>query len=173
MASGDTIFSLSATNFVGDDDAQLVAGDVPAAMTNHVGRLVFSFDDTEEEAMVSDEMICPAHYGAGGLKANIHFYMATDVTNDIAIDVYVEAVTPNADTLDMETATSWDTANSGTASIGSTTAGDLRKLEITLTNKDSIAVGDLTRFGLRRDTDSANDDAVGDMFIAAVEIQET
>lgn len=173
MAAGNTILSYAAAVFIPDADAQLVAGDVEVTMVRHKGRWVMAFDDTTEEAATTPEITMPAHFGGGGLKAIIQFYMASDVTNDIAIDVFVEAKTPNADTLDMEASASWDSVNSGTKSVGSTTAGDPLTLEITLTNKDSVAVGDSVRFGIRRDTDSANDDAVGDMFISSVEIQET
>ncbi len=167
-----TLFNFPAASMIPDDDAQLVAGDVAAQFTVHKGRLVLAFDDTEEKAAVTPEVAMPQAYAAGALTAICHFYMASDVTNDISLDVFVEAKTPNSDTLDLEAATDWDTANSGTVSLGSTTAGDPLTVSITLTNKDSVAAGDLVRFGIRRDTDSGDDDAVGDLFLAAIEIQE-
>ena len=121
---------------------------------------------------MTPEVDMPSQYTGSGLKAVVHFFMASDATNDIALDVFVEAKTPNADTLDMETADSWDSANSGTKSVGGTTAGDPLTLEITLTNADSVAVGDLVRFGVRRDTDSGDDDASGDLFITCIEIED-
>ena len=168
-----TLLNIPASAFIGDTDAQLVAGDVAAPHAAKKGRPVLAFDDTAEEAAVSAEMAMPGNYAGGTLMATVHFFMASDVTNDVAIDVFVEAKTPNADTLDMEAATSWDSANSGTLSVGGTTAGDPLSLAITLANKDSVAVGDLVRFGVRRDTDSANDDASGDLYLAAVEIWES
>lgn len=171
MASGDTYLILMADNFIGDTEANLVAGDLASKPVFHNARHGWSFDDTDEEAIVSQEFPVPSGLPAS-IKAIIHFAMASDATNDIALDVFVESKTPNSDTLDMETADSWDAANSGTKSLATTTAGDPLTLEITLTNKDSIAVGDLARIGIRRDCDSANDDAVGDLFIYAMEIQE-
>ena len=168
----NTLLSFAASSFVPDDDAQLVAGDVAAQFTVHKGRVVLAFDDTEEEAAVTHEIPMPQAFAAGTLTAICHFYMASDATNDIALDVFVEAKTPNADTLDLEAATSWDTVNSGTKSLTSTTAGDPLTVSVTLTNQDGVAAGDLVRFGVRRDTDSANDDATGDLFLAAIEIQE-
>lgn len=172
MSSGDTIFILPATAFVGDNEAQLVTGDIVAAMDIFKTRPVLSYDDTDEEAAISCELPVPSHYGGGGIKAICHFFMASDNTNDIALDVFVESKTPNSDTLDLEAATSWDSANSGTVSLSGSTAGDPLTLTITLTNNDSIAVGDLVRFGIRRDCDSVNDDATGDLYLASVEIQE-
>lgn len=160
---------LPALFFIGDQDAQLVAGDAAAVPVSHVGRPAYAFDDTDEEAIVSGEFEWPDGYtGSGTLKATVHFAMASDTTNDIAIDAFVEAKTPGTDTLDMEAASSWDSANSGTSSVSGTTAGDPLALTITLTNKDSVASADLVRVGFRRDCDSANDDATGDMFIYSV-----
>lgn len=165
--------TLPATMFVGDNSAQLVAGDVTARRVNHSGRPALAFDDTAEEAAVSQEFEVPtAHTGTGTLKATLHVAAASDATNDIAFDVFVESKTPNTDTLDMESAASWDTANAGTISLAGTTAGDPLTLTITLTNADSVAAGDLVRIGIRRDTDSANDDAAGDIFVYAVTLYE-
>lgn len=168
-----TLLPFPAPGLIGDTSAQLVAGDAPAPPDVPAkDRPAVSFDDTDEEAAVTAEMPMPGQYGATTLKATIHFYTASDVTNDLAMDVFVEAKTPNVDTLDMEAAASWDTANSGTVSVSGTTAGDPLTLTITLANKDSVAAGDLVRFGIRRDCDSANDDIVGDVYVTALEIWE-
>ena len=168
-----TLISLTPNVFIGDNDAQLVGGDGPAIPVNHVGRPAIAFDDTDEQAMVSAEIPMPANYAGGTLNIDIHFAMGSDNANDIALDAFVEAKTPNSDTLDMTSATSWDSANSGTVSLAGTTAGDPLMLSIALANKDSVAVGDLVRFGIRRDTDSGDDDASGNLFIYSVEIWET
>jgi len=134
---------------------------------------VLALDDTDEEAATSAGFEWPDEYtGSGTLKATCHFYMASDNTNDIALDVFVEAVTPGTDTLDLEATDGFDAANSGTVSLSGSTAGDALSLTITLTNKDSVASGDLVRIGVRRDCDSANDDAAGDLFLASVTIYE-
>ncbi len=173
MASGETLLLLPAMVFIGDEDAQLVAGDTFASFAIHSGRVVLAFDDTAEEAAISPEIPMPQHYSGGGLKAICHFYMASDTTNDIALDVFVEAKTPNTDTLDLESTADWAGANAGTKSLSGTTAGDPLSLDITLSNNDGAAAGDLVRFGVRRDTDSVNDDATGDLYLAAIEIRES
>ena len=99
-----TVFPIPVTSFIGDTDAQLVAGDTAAAIVNHKGRPGFAFDDTDEEAIVSAEMVVPGSYAAGTLTAAVYFAMESDNTNDVALDVFVEAKTPNTDTLDMESA---------------------------------------------------------------------
>lgn len=168
-----TLLNFPASSLVGDNDAQLVGGDAAAPHTSKKGRPVLSFDDTAEEAALSPPVAMPGQYAAGALKATLFLFAASDASNGCVFDVGVEAVTPNSDTLDLESATSWDTLNSsGDIDLSGTTAGDLVTATITLTNKDSVAAGDLVRFGVRRDTDHANDDAVGDVTLAAMEIWE-
>ena len=162
-----------ANALVGDRDAQLVAGDLGATHSVFNGRPVMKFNDTNEQAALSPEAVMPGQYAGGVLTIDIHFFTTSDNTNDLAMDAYVEAKTPGTDTLDMNTADSWDTANSGTISVSGSTAGDPLTLSITLTNKDSVAAGDLVRFGIRRDTDSGDDDISGDVSVTSIEIWET
>lgn len=172
-----TLILLDANAFTGDEDAQLVGGDAAAIPVRHKGRPAWAFDDTDEAAIISAEMPMPADYAGGTLTATIYWATASDNINDVRWDVYVEAKTPNADTLDMEAATGWDTVNSASDSAnGAATAGDPLSADVTLTNKDGVAIGDLVRFGIRRDTDYAagdGDDISGDVFIYAIEIWET
>jgi len=167
-----TLLNFSYNDMHGDEDAQLVAGDIASTTYTHKGRKVWSFDDTVEQALLTDPKVMPAGIDgfSGTLHATLFLYMGSDNTNDIAMDAFVEAVTPDADTLDLETATGWDSVNAGTISLAGTTAGDLVTMDITLTNADNVAVGDLVRFGIRRDCDSANDDASGDVNLIAFEV---
>ena len=73
----------------------------------------------------------------------------------------------------MNSATRWDTANTGTVSVSGSTAGDPLTLAITLTNKDSVAASDVFRIGIRRDTDSGDDDAVGNLYITNIDVWES
>ncbi len=161
--------------FVGDDDAQLVAGDVAAGLENILSsRAWFSFDDTGEEAIVSKQLIMPTQYTGTGLVAIIHGFFKTEVTalETATIDVFVEAVTPNVDTLDMEVTASWSTANQGDVDPDDNTAGDPISKSISLAAADSIAVGDAFRIGIRRDTDDGDDTATGDFCLYAVELAD-
>ncbi len=170
---------LPATAFIPDSSAQLVAGDAEAQFDSHIDRPVLLFDDTAEEAAVSHEFEMPdAYTGAGTLKAKIFLATASDTTNDTAFDVFLEAKTPGADTFRMQLSNGWDAANAGTVSFSGTTVGDLLTIDITISNKQSVdgatdlASGDLVRIGIRRDTESANDRASGDVFVYAVTLYE-
>lgn len=168
-----TLLDIPASAWIGDTDAQLEAGDLLAPLTNFLGRPAVSFDwGADEEAATSPEFRMPGNYAGGTLMATISFSIDNNA-DDIALDVFVEAKTEDADTLDMLTADGWDAANSGTVSLGGSTAKDPLSMDITLTNKDSVAAGDLVRFGLRRDTDSGDDDAAAILYVWHIEIWES
>lgn len=169
-----TLMILPQSLFTGDEDAQLVSGDVAASPENiQSSRAWWAFDDTAEEAIASLEMVMPSQYTGSGLAIIVHGFFKSEITatDEARWDVFVEAVTPGADTLDMEATASWAAANSADMVPGST-AGDLVSISITLTNADSIAAGDTFRIGIRRDTDHANDTATGDACILACELKD-
>ena len=74
------------------------------------------------------------------------------------------------DTLNLTASESWGSANSGSAALSGTTAGDGVSVTVTLTNKDSVASGDLVRLAILRDVDT--DDASGDLTLWAVALYE-
>jgi hypothetical protein len=114
----------------------------------------------------------PASYtGSGSLKADIFYMMASATSGKVDFDVLVEAIT-TADALDLDSASSFDSANSGDQAVPSV-AGYLGQVTITLTNKDSVAAGDYVRIRLERDADDAtNDTATGDARVLLVVIRE-
>jgi len=132
-------------------------------------RLALAFDDTTNESVYLQTVLPPAYTGTGTLKARLLFYSASANSGDAGWSVAVEAVTP-ADTLDLETASSFDTVNGGTQAL-SGTAGDLTAITITLTNKDSCAAGDSFRLFLMR-TASTTDTVSGDLFLYSLELFE-
>lgn len=169
-----TLFVMETGAFVGDDDAQLVAGDVAAELEQALSsRAFFVFPDVAEAAVVSKQLIVPSQYTGSGLVAIVHgfFKDETVAAETGTIDVFVEAVTPNADTIDMETASGWSTANPGDVVPGGT-AGDPVSLSIPLTNDDGLAVGDAFRIGIRRDTDDGDDTATGDFGFYGLELAD-
>jgi len=167
-----TILEFPASSFIPDINEQLVNEDAGANFVSHSGRPALAFDATNEEAALTPEVAVPTQYTGSGPKAVIYLY--SEYKNDgngVVLDVFVESKTPNSDTLNMNIATSWDSVNSGIKDLSSDGTNPLT-LEIDLNNNDSMAVGDLVRFGLRRDTDSPGDTASGDLFISCLEIQD-
>lgn len=91
-------------------------------------------------------------------------------TNSTYWEVAVEAVT-SADAVDFDSATSFDTVNTGNVAMPAT-QGHMVQLSITLTNADSIAAGDYVRVSIARDADNGSDNFAADAYLLAAEIRE-
>jgi len=135
-------------------------------------RLYAAYDDTTTETAYTDELVCPAAYtGSGTLKADVYYIMASATSGTVEWEIAVEAIT-DGDATDLDAGSSFDTVNTGTATVPGT-AGYLDVISVTLTNKDSIAAGDLFRLSVARDADDGtNDTATGDARILAIVIRE-
>jgi hypothetical protein len=152
------------------DTVPVTAGDLPATYDSINGRLFLVFPDgTDETAAVGRALEMPQSYAASTLTAKIG-YITGATANEVIWEVYVEAVTP-ADAVDLDSATSFDSVNTTTDTVPAT-AGHLKVASVTLTNKDSVAAGDMVRILLRRDSDHANDDAAASAYVLWVAIQE-
>ena len=169
-----TLLALSAEHFKAAPDGLLVAGDVQASPEeNSVGRSWWAFDDTDEEAIVSGNLVMPTTYTGSGLKVVLFGFFKTEATatDEAIIEIASEAVTPDTDTLDLETAKSFDSVNSQEVDPPGT-AGDLTDWAVTMTNADSVAPGDIFRIAIRRNCGGAADTATGDFCIVAAEIED-
>lgn len=165
----NALLNYDASAFVGDS-VPVTAGDLAAYFDVLQGRLVLVFPDgADEYAAVTRAVAMPQQYAAGALTALIG-YISGATTGDIVWEVYVEAVT-DGDATDLDSTTSFDTVNTATVTVPGT-AGHLDVASITLTNKDSVAAGDLVRFLLRRDSDAAGDTAAADARVMWLEIRE-
>lgn len=164
-----SLLNFNSKMFVGDT-VPVTAGDLPAYHTVVNGREVLVFPDgSDEYAAVTKAIAMPQQYAAGTLTAKIH-YISAATTGDNNIEVYVEAVT-DGDAVDLDSATSFDSVNDSTTTVPGT-AGHLDVISVTLTNKDSVAAGDMVRFMVRRDSDDAGDTAAADFRLILLEIQE-
>lgn len=164
-----TLLQYDATSFDGDT-VPIVAGDLPALFDVINGRTVLAFiDGAAESVAVTKAVHMPQAYAAGELTAILSLFTAA-TANELQLEVQVEAVA-DAAAMDLDSATSFDTANTATPTVPAT-AGHLLQVLITLTNKDSVAVGNMVRFLVRRDSDHANDDAAATMYLLSMEIRE-
>ena len=159
---------LPATSFIpaSTNGAQFVAH-----LHNSLARPALAFDAGTDEFVVSVPLVMPASYAAGDVKVDIFFYSASANSGTAAWNVTLEAITASTDTLDLEATSSLPAVTAGTHSMGGT-AGDLRKVSITLsaTSKDSVAAGDQMRLGLSRDESA--DSVSGDLFVPFVVLYE-
>ncbi len=106
----------------------------------------------------------------GTITVIVHYIMASATSGAVYFQGAIEAITPG-DAVDLDAATSFDTANSGNGTVPAT-AGYEQSISITMTNADSIAAGDYFRLSLNRDADNASDTAAGDCYVLVVELRD-
>lgn len=153
------MFVLPASNAPGRDTVQ--------------NRPFLAYDDTTEETAYTEAVYMPQAYAGGTLVARIAgmFESEVTVTDEAVMAVSVEAITIG-DGFDMDAGSSFDTEN--TCEIDPPgTAGHEAEGVCTLTNKDSVAAGDLVRFKLARKVGAGADTASGDFRVLTVEIRES
>lgn len=150
-------------------DAALGVGSAyPAKGRDAQNRLYLAFDAAADETC--DWTFVLPQATTLPLTAIVHYYMASGTTGNVILAAQVEAITP-ADALDMDSASSFDTANSATSAVPGT-QGYLGTATISLTNADSIAAGDYARLRLFRDADNGSDTAAGDCRVLFVELRD-
>jgi len=138
--------------------------------TTPYSRVGLAFDDSADESAATGMFVMPNEYtGSGTLKADICYYTASATSGDVAFLVLIEAIT-DGDSVDLEAAQSVDgTASAGTKTVPGT-AGHPDILTFTLTAKDSVAAGDITRLFIVRDV--SEDGVSGDVYVASVSLYE-
>lgn len=138
----------------------------PAFQQDAQGRTYLAFDASTAETCY---WTFAAPQGLTGTLTALLTYRAASATSGTAqFDLSIEAIT-DGDTVDTDSASSFDTANTPTAVTVPGTAGYIDQITATLTNADSIAVGDLCRLRLARNT---ADTAAGDLQVLAVELRD-
>jgi hypothetical protein len=130
-------------------------------------RLLFDAS-TDESIYWSNIKI--SNYQSGLLTARIGYSMASATSNRVVFNIDTWCVSPgDAADIDVE---SYDAVNASSAITVPGTAGYFSEINIPLTNKDSLADGDLCAFRLTRDADNPSDDASGDAEVRYVKISE-
>lgn len=153
------------------EEAQFLATAFPQYVKNNGTNFPVSglaFDAATDEAcfwkFVAD------NYGSGNLTIRIFWYADSASSGDVIFDANISCITANTDTQDIET-DGLATINSVTDSHLGTTGQRLHSADITLSNLDSIAAGDLVHLRLNRDANNASDTMTGDAIVVAVQVQ--
>lgn len=126
------------------------------------GRMVLVFTNSGTRQAIWTAV---AAQGLTGTLTALINYITSVTTGSFTWAIEVEAIA-EGDTVDLDAATSFDTANSAADTVPAT-AGYLAQHSITLTNADSIAAGDLVRVRLAR-----TDTTTGTAYVLAVEIRD-
>ena len=143
--------------------AGLLPATNPAGISTEPGkRRYILFDDTTAET-VRISFIAPDTWGSL-LVLVLYFAVKNTQTGDkdAGFTARLDARTPNSDAIDLET-DDFDTDNDFVHDLATAqAAGLLRKVEVSLSNVDSMAAGDLVTLELERDVAVANN-ASGDI----------
>lgn len=158
-----------ATRFVGlPHSAEFPSSNFPQ-ITQINQRPVLAFDAaTDETAYWTD--VAPQGL-TGTITVLIYYAMASATSGNIIWQAQLEAVT-DGDATDLDSTTSFGTANSSATTAVPGTAGYIDVVSITMTNADSLAAGDYYRLSVNRDANNASDTASGDCYLLAVELRD-
>ena len=158
------------THFLQPEEAQYLATAFPALVkTNGTNFPVsgLAFDAATDEAAFWK--FIATNYGSGNLTVTIFWYADTASSGDVIFDVQITAITPNTDSTDVET-DSLATANSATDSHLGTTGQRVHSVDVTVSNLDSVAAGDVVFLRLNRDANNASDTMTGDAIVLGVTV---
>lgn len=147
--------------------AEFPSSNYPALGVDGQFRPYLAFDTTTDETCYWT-FIAPQGL-SGALTAVITYRAATATSGTACFEVALECIT-DGDATDTDAASSFATVNTASAATVPGTAGYIDQFSVTLTNNDSIAVGDYCRLRLNRDVSA--DSATGDIQVLAVEIRE-
>jgi hypothetical protein len=108
-------------------------------------------------------------YGSGNLTVGIDWYADTATSGDVIWGCQIGAITPDADTQDVETKT-LATANTVTDTHLGTTGQRLHRAVVTVSNLDSLAANDDVMLRLYRDAAAGGDTMTGDAAVIGVTV---
>lgn len=105
-------------------------------------------------------VVIPQDTSLGSDPSVVLYWLSAGTANAVEWEVEVEAITPG-DSTDLDAADSFDATNAAAGATVPGTAGFMTTTTVTLTNRDSMAAGDLCRIRISRDgtNDSNNDNA--------------
>jgi len=125
--------------------------------------LIHSADDSSDEGL-QWQVVVPALYGTGG-TLQVKYYKSSGTTGAVVFAAQIAAVSDD----EIITSKAYDSVNTVTDTVPST-AGYVTTAEITLTNRDSMAAGDLVNVYLYRDANNGSDTTIGDVNIVSARI---
>jgi hypothetical protein len=125
---------------------------------------VLEFDDTTDESAVWVSVIPEAATLTSGIKVRINWAGKTATSGDVRWVAQIERSNTDLD------ADSFDTATGATGTANGT-SGIVTNTEITITDIDSVAAGELFRVKVYRDANDGADTMTGDAQLVAVELR--
>lgn len=127
----------------------------------------YAFGASIEEAIFFD--FEATAYGSGNVTVRCRWYADTASTGVCIWGAALGALTPNADTQDVETEALATAATTNTTHLG-TVGQREHETTVTITSLDSLAAGDTVRLRVYRDADAAGDTMAGDAVLTRVSV---
>ncbi len=154
------------------EEAQFLAANFPAytkVLGTNFPVSSLAYDSTTDESAFW--RFLATSYGSGNITATIYWYADSATTANVVWESQIAAITPNTDSQDI--------ATDGLATLNfvqdthlGTTGQRVHSVDITISNLDSIANGDLCVLRLARDANgtSATDDMTGDAMLLGIRL---
>lgn len=151
------------------DAAQFLATSFPALQKNGTNfpAMGLAFDATAAENAFW--MFRSTNYASGNLTLGLDWYADTASSGDVVWSAAIAAITPDADTQDIETK-AFATANTVTDTHLGTTGQRLHRCTITITNLDSLAAEDDVWLKIFRDAANGADTMTGDAILVGAAV---
>lgn len=127
----------------------------------------YAFDASAEEALFFD--FRAFRYGSGNLTVDVDWYADTASSGAVVWAAQIAAITPTADTQDVETDALATVATTTTTHLG-TTGQRLHRTSITVSALDSIAADDDVRLRIARAAANGSDTMAGDAIATRVTV---
>ncbi len=169
--------SLSASFFIGDENAIIEAGDLPAAPDSPSGRASMKFvDGADEHAMVSQSFSVPdlnIWTSGSGARLKIYYFGDSAGTNSVIFDAAFECISPS-DAHDMHAGADYFAAHQSVTDALDANAGELNVTEIVFNQAqaDAIEPEDAIRIVLRRDSADGSDDYADSVWVTHIDLYE-
>jgi hypothetical protein len=110
------------------------------------------------------------NYGSGNLTLTIYWYADTASSGNVVWGARIAAITPNTDSQDIETK-AFATAQTQQDTHLGTTGQRLHSVDLTISNLDSLANGDVVWLHFYRDaSDTTNDTMTGDAIVVGLRL---
>lgn len=144
--------------------AQFLATAFPALVKSGTNFPVMglAFDAATEEAAFW--LVRAVNYGSGNVTIDVDWYADTATSGDVVWAVQLAAVTPDADTQDVETK-AFATANTATDAHLGTVGQRLHRAVVTVSNLDALAAQDDVWVRVARAAANAADTLAGDAIL--------
>ena len=110
------------------------------------------------------------NYGSGDVTVRIQWYADTASSGGVTFGCSLAAITPNTDTQDVET-NAFATENTGSDSHLGTTGQRLHEMTVTVSNLDSLALGDAVWLKIARKVADGSDTMTGACLVTAISVE--